>query len=83
VKSEIGVLKKALRWRALVWLGTISYSVYMSHYFIIRIFDVMMRRIFKFPLFKSLNGAIEVQLSVFQTAIAVVSVVTIVLFLVT
>lgn len=81
VKSEIGVLKKILNWKALVWLGTISYSVYMSHYFIIRIFDVIMRRVIKLPLHTGINGSIEVQLTFLETTIASVSVVAIVLLL--
>ncbi len=44
-KRPDGHLNKALKMRFLLWIGTISYSVYMSHYIILRINDIIETKI--------------------------------------
>jgi len=44
-KRPDGHLNKALKMKFLIWLGTISYSVYMSHYIILRINDIIETKI--------------------------------------
>ena len=60
------IVKNFLSSAYLVFLGSISYSIYMSHYIIIRLFDMSLRRFFAFPVVE-LNGSLVVELSTFQT----------------
>lgn len=46
VRSQDGMVKKVLRWPALVWIGTISYSIYMSHAAVLWIFNQLVRSVF-------------------------------------
>jgi peptidoglycan/LPS O-acetylase OafA/YrhL len=47
VLSKNGILKTILRFKFLTWLGSVSYSVYMSHYVIEWLVNASIRRIFK------------------------------------
>lgn len=49
VHSSDSVFKRWMRARPLVWLGTISYSVYMSHYAVEWIMNQVIRVVFKRP----------------------------------
>ncbi|ELI8098729.1 acyltransferase family protein [Yersinia enterocolitica] len=47
--SEGGVLKRILNFKILIWLGTISYSLYMCHYSVIWVTSQVIRFVFKRP----------------------------------
>jgi peptidoglycan/LPS O-acetylase OafA/YrhL len=49
VHSDIGAIRKALQLRLFTWLGTISYSVYMSHSAVLWCFNQIQRFFFKRP----------------------------------
>lgn len=70
IKTEKSTIKQVLNSKPLIFLGAISYSLYMSHYVVIRIFDIILRRIFKMPVYAGINGGIETQLDVIQLMIA-------------
>jgi peptidoglycan/LPS O-acetylase OafA/YrhL len=61
--SENGVLKNILRLRVLVWLGLISYSVYMSHTFVLWVTSNLFKRVLKRPELMSPDGKWVLQLS--------------------
>lgn len=76
--AEGGVLRKFLRSRPLTWLGERSYSIYMSHYGILWVFDVFLRRVMKYPVIE-LNGRPTVQLPLLEACAACLFAVLIVL----
>lgn len=47
--SKPGLVRTVLGARWLEWLGAISYSLYMSHWLVVYLFDQVLRRILKFP----------------------------------
>jgi peptidoglycan/LPS O-acetylase OafA/YrhL len=62
-------LKQALRSRPLTWLGEVSYSVYMSHSFILYIASQLLRRVLKKPE-TLVGGQLVVQLSLAEAIVA-------------
>jgi len=69
VSSKEGILKNILNLKALTWLGTISYSMYMCHFAIIWIANQFFRFVLKKPE-KVIEGGSIPQLSILETAIA-------------
>lgn len=69
VLSGKGIVKKVLNWKALAWLGTVSYSIYMSHWAVIWAVQQVFRLILKKPQI-TINGNRCSQLSVLETCIA-------------
>lgn len=49
VCGRIGTLRRALKSGPFIWLGSISYSLYMSHWLVIYSIDEFLRRVFHFP----------------------------------
>jgi peptidoglycan/LPS O-acetylase OafA/YrhL len=78
VSSQGGVFKRVLDLPVLTWLGTISYSVYMSHAAVLWVLDNLFRRILKKPTL-TVDGSAFPQLSAWENALAVVFAVGIVL----
>jgi peptidoglycan/LPS O-acetylase OafA/YrhL len=68
--SSGGIIHKTLRSRFLVWLGLISYSIYMSHYLILLVFNRGLRIYLKRPEV-SVEGFMVPQLSFFETCAAI------------
>jgi peptidoglycan/LPS O-acetylase OafA/YrhL len=76
--TKNGYLNKVFRFKLFIWLGTISYSIYMSHLSVIWIANQFIRVILK----KSeiiINGQSIPHLTNFETFVAVTSVITIVI----
>lgn len=48
VANELGVVCKLLQHRALIWLGSISYSLYMTHALVANVMKVLVLNILKF-----------------------------------
>ena len=78
VLSKNGYLNYALNFKALTWLGSISYSIYMSHIIIIWVVDVIIRRISNKPII-NISGNRTAQLTDIETLIACGALVLIVL----
>lgn len=78
VSSSTGVLKQLLNLKALTWLGTISYSVYMSHFAIVWIANQFFRFVLRKPE-RTIDGASVPQLSFLEATIAVLLIISIVL----
>lgn len=68
VLSDKGIFRKILNWEFLIWLGAISYSVYMSHYAIEWISSQAVRVLLKKPEIR-IAGLICPQLSELETGI--------------
>lgn len=51
-------LARAMLARPLIWLGSLSYAIYMSHVFIISVFSLAIKRGFKVPEVVSANGTL-------------------------
>jgi peptidoglycan/LPS O-acetylase OafA/YrhL len=79
VLSKNGILNKILRFRLFIWLGTVSYSVYMSHAAIICIVDIVIRVFLKKPKIIGVNGNNIAQLSQLETLFACVAIASVVL----
>lgn len=77
-KTRNGFLNKVLSFRVFIWLGTISYSIYMSHLSVIWIVNQFIRVILKRPEIIT-NGQSMPRLTNFETFVAVTLVITIVL----
>lgn len=80
VLSEGGPIKRILQWRMLTWIGTISYSIYMSHLALLWIINQVFRVILKKPEVW-LEGRSIPQLTELETAISYAVVLFLVLFL--
>jgi peptidoglycan/LPS O-acetylase OafA/YrhL len=78
--SEGGALTWLLKRRLLTWLGTISYSIYMSHTAVIWVFNQVFRVVFKRPVL-FLDDRMTPQLPLAATLLAYVLVVACVLLL--
>lgn len=78
VLSKNGILKTILRFRFLTWLGTVSYTVYMSHSAILWVVNQVIRVVSKKPELV-VNGLSTPQLSQLEALFACVVVVLIVL----
>ena len=74
--NPMGIMNKVLKNRVLLWLGEISYSLYMSHVLIIWFVSQLLMRVLKRP---ETNGNGTVSLSVFETIISVFLVTVLVL----
>lgn len=75
-----GYLNQLLKWNFFTWLGTISYSIYMSHLCVIWIVNQFIRVVLnKSEIF--INGQSVPQLSLFESFIALSSIILIVLTL--
>jgi len=69
VNTERGIFRVLLCSKALIWLGERSYSIYMSHYGILWVFDVFLRRALKYPIIQ-LNERPTVQLPLLEACVA-------------
>jgi len=78
VLSDTGVIKSLLRLRVLTWLGTISYSVYMSHAALVRVFDSLLKGILKRPTVL-IDGSMTIHLTPTETVISSIALITMVL----
>ena len=78
VSSSKGILKRLLNVKALTWLGTISYSVYMSHFAIVWMANQFFRFVLKKPQ-GIIDGVNVPQLSFLEAVIACFLIVSIVL----
>ena len=76
--NKDGYLNKIMKFRFLSWLGTISFSMYMSHYFIIWIMNQFMRVILKKREIV-IHGISIPQLGIIETLISIVLIIAIVL----
>lgn len=79
--SPTGWLNSVLKNKVFVWLGEISYSVYMSHTFIIWGVANIFKRLVRRPEIQMPNGSWAAVLSVSETIVAVCAVFTLVLFI--
>jgi peptidoglycan/LPS O-acetylase OafA/YrhL len=70
VLSRDGLVKRLLRQRVLVWLGTLSYSVYMSHAAVEWVLNQVVRIGLHRPLAVTSDGVSTPQLSVAETLVA-------------
>jgi len=66
-----GGTKKMLNLKMLTWLGTISYSVYMSHASVLWVINQLVRIFLKRPEIIDIHGKSIIQLSVSETLIVV------------
>lgn len=80
VKSEGGALRRVLNFKAFVWLGTISYSLYMSHFAIIWFINQVVRFTLRRPEV-SVSGVMAPRLTIFETSIAYIIVIASVLLI--
>lgn len=51
---------RILSWKPLVFLGTISYGIYMWHAFVIYLINLFVRKVFSYPLLETEEGVIVV-----------------------
>ena len=75
-----GFIKRVLGSRILVWLGTISYSVYMSHFLILRMFGFVLNNALNRP-FALVDGQMTIQLTTKETAIAYIIAIALIIFI--
>lgn len=68
--SRRGVVRAALISRPLVLLGTLSYSVYMSHHFLVSVFEIFLNRVLHMPAGTQSHGGYIAALTPAQAAIA-------------
>ena len=73
--SNGGVVKNILKHKILVWLGLISYSVYMSHTFVLWMISNIFKRILKRPELQNSDGKFILQLTTFDTYAAILVVI--------
>lgn len=76
--SPKGLLNILLRHKMLTWLGVISYSVYMSHVFVIWMVSNALKRLIKFPEKQGLDGNWMLSLSTLEASMAVLFIVILV-----
>ena len=67
VTSREGRLNKILEVKVLAWLGALSYSVYMSHAFVIWFFEQIIKRLWKIAPPPLTSGDLTIQLSAVET----------------
>lgn len=67
VTSKNGYLNRVLKLKVLTWLGGISYTVYMSHAFVIWIFERIIGRVLNKPTILSPEGMLVPQLTTIET----------------
>ncbi len=79
VNSKNGALNRALNGRILIWLGTISYSIYMSHFAIVWFANQVVRVVLKKPEIIDIDGKSLPQLTQPEAVIACLVVVAVVL----
>ncbi|MBJ7308744.1 acyltransferase family protein [Rugamonas sp. CCM 8940] len=70
VLAPKGLLNTVLKQRVLVWLGVISYSVYMSHSFVLWVTANVFKRVFKRPEVRALDGSWVLSLSALEAVAA-------------
>jgi peptidoglycan/LPS O-acetylase OafA/YrhL len=70
--SPQGKIKKILRSKYLIFLGTISYTVYMSHEFVLWIISNIIKRILHRPEIQGAHGEWIVSLTKTETFTAVI-----------
>jgi peptidoglycan/LPS O-acetylase OafA/YrhL len=75
-----GILNKLLRTRFFIWLGAISYSIYMCHFIVLKFAEVIIRKVLVFPQ-KLDNGIYFPQLSTSEALIFLSLIVIIVLLI--
>lgn len=56
VLSQSGLLRKVLQHKILTWLGLISYSVYMSHFFVLDVAKNVLKRLLNRPEIEIADG---------------------------
>lgn len=71
VKTDDSVLKRALRMPVFLWIGKISYSIYMAHAAVIWVVIQSIRVVIKKPEVIGWNGKSVSQLSLLETGLAV------------
>lgn len=81
VIAKEGYLNKVLDIKVFTWLGAVSYSVYMSHAFVIWIFEQIIKRIFKRTTPSSSTEALMPQLSAVETMLTCAAIIATVLIL--
>lgn len=69
VKSDGGISRRILNFKAFVWLGTISYSLHVSHFAIIWFINQVVRFTLRRPEV-SVSGVMAPRLTIFETSIA-------------
>ena len=74
ILSKGGILRTILRHKLLTWLGLISYSVYMSHFFVLWVISNIFKRILKRPELQNANGELVLSLSTSETIVATIMV---------
>lgn len=74
VLSREGLLKRVLNFRFLTWLGTVSYSVYMSHAAIEWVVNQIIRVVLKKPEIIGVDGKSTPQLTTLETLFACLAV---------
>ena len=77
--SKDGYLNYILNSKVLIWLGSISYAIYMSHAAILWAINQAIRLIFKKPEIILISGSSTPQLNKAETLIALVFIILIVL----
>lgn len=77
VLTQGNFLKKIMNSKVLIWLGAVSYSVYMCHYAVIWTFSQILRYVLKRPEV-IINGRRYSQLSIPETVMAYILVYTVV-----
>ena len=78
VLSKGGGLRKVLNTYLLKLTGLISYSIYMSHAFIILIFEILLRRFFKKPEIHTPDGKPITSLTDYETLMVLIAILVIV-----
>ena len=73
--SNGGVVKNILKHKILVWLGLISYSVYMSHTFVLCVISNIFKWILKRPELQNSDVKFILQLTTFDTYAAILVVI--------
>lgn len=81
VASPTGWLNRLILKKSFIWLGEISYSIYMSHTFIIWLTSNILKRLMRRPEILRIDGVWAVSLSGIETVIAVLFVYGAVLFI--
>jgi peptidoglycan/LPS O-acetylase OafA/YrhL len=81
ITSNPNNLINILNSRYLVFLGTVSYGIYMVHYGVWWIYQQSLRFIFNFETEVSVNGGLIIKINPFESTLMVVSGIVLVIFL--
>lgn len=81
ILSKDGNFKKFLRNKILAYLGVISYSVYMSHLFVLLIISNVIKRVFRHPEIQGESEKLTLSLTVSETIMAIIFLLLCILFI--